>query len=256
MRVPRTRRLALGLLASVVLFGFAGSGCRSRSEPSRRTAIPDIDAAAGSHHHFIVLLGSSTSAGTGPKDPDNAWAERYASYLERHFPDFQLVNLAVGGQTTYHIQPTGFVPPPHRPPPAPGKNITAALSIGPRALIVNLPSNDSAANVPAEEQLRNLERVANLAYAQHVPLWVSTTQPVDFGAASQRHVQSTMRQRILERFAPRALDFWAPFATAEHKIKSEFNAGDGVHLNDAAHALLADIVIAARLPETIHGVMP
>src|SRR5690349_20917968 len=29
----------------------------------------------------IVVIGSSTAAGTGPKDPKNAWVERYRAYL-------------------------------------------------------------------------------------------------------------------------------------------------------------------------------
>jgi lysophospholipase L1-like esterase len=203
-----------------------------------------------------VLLGSSTSAGTGPKDPDNAWAERYAAYLARHFPDFQLVNLAVGGQTTYHIQPTGFVPPPDRPAPAQGHNITAALALSPRGLIVNLPSNDSAENVPAREQLQNIERIVSLAKARGLPVWVSTTQPRNFTEQEQRAAQGVVRDQIRERFAPYVLDFWEPFATAQHGIKPEFDAGDGVHLNDAAHARLLDIVIAARIPETIRGERP
>jgi lysophospholipase L1-like esterase len=247
--------LALCLAAlsgSSLLFGF---GCRSRSAPTSGSAAARSSAALDPKKAAIVLLGSSTSAGTGPKDPDNAWAARYADYLAQRFPDFQLVNLAVGGQTTYHIQPTGFVPPPNRPAPAPEKNITAALALGPRGVIVNMPSNDSAENVPAPEQLQNLERVASLAEARGIPLWVSTTQPRNFSDEKQRTTQSLVRDQIQARFAPRVLDFWKPFATSEHTIKPEFDAGDGVHLNDAAHSLLVDIVIAAHIPETIRSVL-
>ncbi|HYP86652.1 MAG TPA: hypothetical protein VEQ59_00825, partial [Polyangiaceae bacterium] len=88
----------------------------------------------------IVVLGSSTSAGTGPRDPDDAYVPRYRALLARRFPSFTLINLAVGGQTTYEIQPTGFVPPPNRPRPVSGKNVSAALAQSPAAIIVNLPS--------------------------------------------------------------------------------------------------------------------
>ena len=47
----------------------------------------------------IVVLGSSTSAGIGPRDPKNAWVARYQRYLAEQFPSFTLTNLAVGGQT-------------------------------------------------------------------------------------------------------------------------------------------------------------
>src|SRR6185369_13005919 len=124
----------------------------------------------------LIVLGSSTSAGTGPSDSGDAYVPRYQAYLARQFPDFRLVNLAVGGQTTYHIQPNGFVPPAQRPAPAIGHNISAALALQPDALLVNLPSNDAAADIPAAEQLDNFARVAQLAHDAHVELWLTTTQ--------------------------------------------------------------------------------
>jgi lysophospholipase L1-like esterase len=199
----------------------------------------------------IVVLGSSTSAGTGPKDPKNAYVVRYQAYLAQQFPHFTLVNLAVGGQNTYHIQPTGFTPPANRPAPVEGKNITAALALQPNAIVVNMPSNDTAANVTTSEQLANFERVADLANAAHVLLWVTTTQPRDFGNAAQITEQQQVRDAILTSYAPRTLDFWTPFATAEGKTKPEYGAGDGIHLNDAAHAILLDIVVAAQIPQTV-----
>lgn len=242
------RRAALAAWVAVV--ALCVSGCKKPSERGRVTS----DALSSANK--IVVLGSSTSAGYGPKDPDNAYVARYEAYLARAFPQFGLVNLAVGGQTTYHIQPSGFTPPAHRPRPVEGKNITAALALKPRAIIVNLPSNDTAENVSEAEQLANFNRVADLAKAAHVLLWVTTTQPRDFTNAAQIQEQQHVRDAILAAFAPRALDFWTPFATANGKIKPEYGAGDGTHLNDAAHALLRDIVVRAKIPETVLQATP
>jgi lysophospholipase L1-like esterase len=162
------------------------------------------------------------------------------------------VNLAVSGQTTYHIQPTGFTPPANRPLPAEGHNISAALARGPAAVLVNLPSNDSAANIPAAEQLDNLARVARLAEAAKVPLWMSTTQPRNF-APPQIAVQRQVRQEILNRYSQRALDFWPPLAAADGSLKAEYDAGDGIHLNAAGHSILLKLVVAARIPEGVLG---
>ena len=186
----------------------------------------------------LVVLGSSTSAGVGPSEPQEAYVPRYQTYLARQFPDCTLVNLAAPGQTTYHIQPTGFRPPPNRPAPAVGKNIDA--------IIVNMPSNDAAANIPAAEQLDNFARLAKLAREAHVRIWFSSTQPRNFSEA-QIAIQRQVAQAILKQYAPQALDFWTPFATAAGTLKSDYDAGDGIHLNAAGHSILLRILVGATI---------
>jgi lysophospholipase L1-like esterase len=238
-----------GLLFS--LLALALGGCRAKTERQTDGELmrdPVVRSAA----HRIVVLGSSTSAGVGPRDPGEAYVARYVALLARQFPDFSVVNLAVPGQTTYHIQPTGFVPPPDRPAPAEGKNITAALALRPAAILVNLPSNDSAQNIPATEQLANYARVARLAEEAQVPLWISTPQPRNFSPA-QSAVQKQVREAILSRYSPRALDFWTPLAAPDDRLKPEYDAGDGIHLNAPGHSILLRLVVRAQLPEAVLG---
>jgi lysophospholipase L1-like esterase len=230
------------------------AGCTEKSKPSSAGTAPAALSSGPVVHSrpgLIVVLGSSTSAGTGPRDPNNAWVPRYRAYLEQRFPAFTLTNLAVGGYTTFHVQPSGFTPPAGRPAPVVGKNITAALALTPDAIIVNLPSNDAAAQVPLAEQLANYQRLDELASAARVPLWVTTSQPRNFGDGAQRRLLTQASAGIERRFAPRVLDFWTPFADAAGRIKSEHDSGDGTHLNDAAHARLLEIVVAARVPEAV-----
>lgn len=176
---------------------------------------------------------------------------RYGRYLAEHFPDFRVQSLAVGGQTTYHIQADGFVPPAGRPAPAVGHNVTAALALRPRALVVNMPSNDAAERYSTTEQLANFERVRAAADAAHVPLWVTTTQPRNFGTSEQLAALVEVRDALLQRFAPRTMDFWTPFALPSRKLLPRFDAGDGTHLNAAGHAVLLDRVVAAGIPQAV-----
>jgi lysophospholipase L1-like esterase len=240
-------RAALNMLRAVACVAMVLVGCRERTEHGA-----DVELAHGpvvrSAPQKLVVLGSSTSAGTGPRDPKDAYVPRYQAYLARRFPDFTLINLAVGGQTTYQIQPTGFVPPANRPAPAEGKNITAALALKPAAIIVNLPSNDAALGIPAAEQLDNFARVAKQASDAHVALWVTTPQPRNF-APAQAAIQRQVRRAILATYAPRTLEFWTPFAAADGSISPDYDCGDGVHLNAKAHTILLATVVAERLPE-------
>lgn len=233
------------LLAALLLL--ASCTEKAKPAPAALASGPVVHSRPG----LIVVLGSSTSAGIGPSDPNSAWVPRYRAYLQQRFPGFTLTNLAVGGYTTYHVQASDFTPPAGRPAPVLGKNITAALALKPSAIIVNLPSNDAAARIPIVEQLANYQRVAELASAAKVPLWVTTSQARNFGDEAQRLLLTQASAGITRRFAPRVLDFWTPFAGAAGQIEAQHDSGDGTHLNDAAHAILANVVIEAHVPEAV-----
>ena len=205
---------------------------------------------------MIVVLGSSTAAGTGPTRPENAWVERYRSYLRQAFPKFQLINLAVGGYTTYEIQPADYAPPRDRPRPDGNHDITKALAENADAIIINLPSNDQASSFSLAEQLANYDRVVELGARRGVSFWVTTPQPRNFSGAAQRHELFLARDAIQQKFGDHTLDFWHPFAEKDGAIKRSFDSGDGTHLNDDAHALLARQLIQAKIPEAILRARP
>jgi len=199
----------------------------------------------------IVVLGSSTAAGSGPSTPDSTWVNRYRNYLQSINPANDVVNLAVGGYNTYRIMPTGFVPPANRPNPNVAKNITAALAESPDAIIVNMPSNDVAANYTYAEQMFNLDTIVQIANAASVPIWICTTQPRNFSAA-QAQLQWDLKDSILVQFSPNVIDFWTTIATPSYLIDPLYDSGDGVHLNDAGHNILESRVVAADILNNVY----
>ncbi|NVK63898.1 MAG: T9SS type A sorting domain-containing protein [Flavobacteriales bacterium] len=203
----------------------------------------------------IVVLGSSTAAGSGVSTADSAWVNRYRNHLQSINPANEVINLAVGGYNTYRIMPTGFTPPPGRPNPDVARNITAALAESPDAIIVNMPSNDVAAGFSYSEQMFNLDTVVQIATAASVPIWICTTQPRNFSAA-QAQLQSDLKDSILVQFAPNTIDFWTTIATPTNTIEPFYDSGDGVHLNDAGHDLLESRVIAVNIPENVYVSLP
>ena len=199
----------------------------------------------------IVVLGSSTAEGQRASAPEQAWVARYQTYVTQQFPNFTVENLGKGGLTTYHIQADDYAPPAGRPAPIRGNNITAALAKAPDAIIINLPTNDQYEGFSLEEQMANYERVAQLAAGDGVLVWVATTQPRDFSEAAKRQELMATRDEIQARFTPKAIDFWTDIANSDGTIQSIFNAGDGTHLNDAGHAVLAQLVTTCAIPEVI-----
>lgn len=204
-------------------------------------------AAAGVH---IVVLGSSTAAGTGASVPDSAWVNRYRNALVAEDASHQVTNLARGGYTTYHIMPTGNVPPAGRPLPDTLRNITRALSLAPDAVIINLPSNDAAYGYTLAEQLANYDSVLAAAGRAGVPVWISTTQPRNLTLAGRENLMA-MRDSTFARWGDHAIDFWNGIANPDGTINVLYNSGDGIHLNDAGHRILFERAHAKDIPAAL-----
>lgn len=183
----------------------------------------------------IVVLGSSTAAGAGASPSDSAWVNRYRAGLQQINPSNQVINLGVGGFTTYRIMPDNFVTPTNRPAVDTTKNITMALSLNPDAIIVNLPSNDRG--WPASEQLSNFDSLYRHSWNSGVPLYVCTTQPITTSGA----YQSAVKDSILAMFGPHAINVFAPLTDTNNLIQPQF-AADAVHLNNLGHRTLFNTV--------------
>jgi lysophospholipase L1-like esterase len=187
----------------------------------------------------VVVLGSSTAEGTGASTPDSAWVNRFRNAVCLDDTRYKVVNLAMGGYTTYHLLPTGSTSGTHVGIAVDKtRNITKALSLNPSGIIINLPSNDAANNFPVKDQLDNFKAMVSEAAAQEVPVWICTTQPRNFANSSQIQIQKDVRDSIFVIYGGYALDFWNGLAKPNGYILDAFNSGDGVHLNDQGHGLL------------------
>ena len=188
--------------------------------------------------YTIVVLGSSTAAGAGASQSDSAWVNRYRNAIQQINPNNQVINLGVGGFTSYKIMPSNYQPISGRPMPDTAKNITKALTYNPDAIIINLPSNDVASGFSLNEQIFNLDSVVALANNFGVPVWVCTTQPKNM-SISNMQLQADMRDSIYVHFSPNVIDFWTTLVTVNNGLSPTYDSGDGTHLNDAGHGLLA-----------------
>ncbi|MBK8166785.1 MAG: hypothetical protein IPK64_12650 [bacterium] len=193
----------------------------------------------------IVVIGSSTAAGTGASSPAASWVGRLRTWLQAGEPTSQVVNLAVGGYTTYHVLPTGTTPPAGRPSPAPENNITRALAYKPWLIVVNLPSNDVTNGYATAEIMANYATLQALAAAAEVPIWFTTTQPRNLPQQAQRDQQAAIADLTLATYGSYGIDVWNGLAAADGRILVQFDAGDGIHLNDLGHTLIYERVLGA-----------
>lgn len=202
----------------------------------------------------IVVLGSSTAAGTGPSSADSTWVNRYVRSLE-HSTRFEVENLARGGYTTYNVIPTGTTPAGVSILIDEDRNINAALALNPFAVIVNMPSNDAANNIAVEEQIANFDAIIALANAQGVDVFICTPQPRNFGNQAQIDIQTALLQAVNDKYGSNAIDFWSDIALADGTVDPQYDSGDGVHVNNAAHGIFFDRVDAVGLGEVECGII-
>ncbi|MDP2236981.1 MAG: GDSL-type esterase/lipase family protein, partial [Bacteroidales bacterium] len=206
----------------------------------------------GNDRPVFVVLGSSTAAGAGASSAAASWVGLFRSYVQNIDPETVVVNLAVGGFTSYHVMPTGFIPPTGRPAPSANNNITRALSYNPWAIIINLPSNDAANNYTITEQMENFETIINLSTAADVDYRVTTTQPRNFTNPVQLQNLMDVRTAIINTYTTKAVNIFDELAQLDGTIKPIYNSGDGIHLNDAGHNYIYQEIIGSGVANILN----
>ncbi len=187
----------------------------------------------------IVVIGSSTAAGTGSSTPDSSWVGRFRESIASDNTKYRVVNLARGGYNTFNLLPTGSTLGQNvGVAPDTARNITAALREKPYLIIVNLPSNDAARFFTVQAQLRNFGVIDSVGRAGGARVFITTTQPRNFANAAQIDNQRAVRDSIFARYGERAIDFWTPLAAPSGFIVDTLDSGDGIHVNDKGHRLL------------------
>ena len=201
----------------------------------------------------VVVLGSSTAAGEAARPLDSSWVNKYKMYLGSVFTTYEVINLAVGGYTTFNIMPNGYV----RPAPwdtvaalavVSNNNITKALSLNPSLILINMPTNDSYRYIPVSQQIANFDVLVNAALNANVPVYLSTSQPRTVNTTVQ-NLLIDLKNQMLSRYAGRVMDFWTGLANPNGSIKLEYDGDGGTHLNNAGHAVLFQRAVdAIQLP--------
>jgi lysophospholipase L1-like esterase len=225
--------------------------CLARTQA--QTFYPPITPAVCNAPYRIVVIGSSTAWGTGATPIDSSWVRKLARYVNLQNSQATVVNLALPGYTTYHLMPTGFVPPPNRPFPVDvTHNITTAMGLQPDAIIINLPSNDIGLGVTVAEVKANFDVMVALAASSNVPVWVTTTQPRNTLSPNERLMQLELKNWIMQHYGNKAVDFWTDIANSDNTINSLYTYNDdNVHVNNAGHHLFYTRMVAEKIWDSI-----
>ena len=189
----------------------------------------------------LSIIGSSTSACTGPSSFATCYVGRLDAYYDGIGQPIDIFQLAVGGYTVYKGMPTSYIGPSPNLQPDPNNNITRALSFNPDVVLVNYPSNGYD-TLRIDSVMRCFRTIRDSANAQGKTCYITTTQPrhaFPFNTMAARQKLKELRDSIMTQFGYFAIDFWNDLADpATYAILPAYDSGDGIHLNDAGHNIL------------------
>lgn len=186
----------------------------------------------------IVMMGSSTAAGTGASAPQFSVFGRLQSYYSTH----TWHNVAVPGRTTFQALDVLV-----------SGNIYEALAFNPDIILASYPSNDVANGFTNTATINNLMSLQTIAAANGVEIFFLGTQPRDFPDEARRIQLSTQNDLILSTFSTKAIDVYPQLVRAGGFIGLDVryvdgnNNPDGIHVNDEGHRRIFDAVVANNI---------
>jgi|GEM_PF-1795564 len=188
-----------------------------------------------SKHQRWVVMGSSSAFGAGASSYANSWAGRLTEYAKGQ--GIEVINIARGGYITYQGLASRCEVNTARSQPDVNHNIDKALSFAPDLVIVSFPSNDAALGYSAEESAYNLLLMRDLLAQEEVVTVVMGAQPRNIAPARQQQLLQ-LDTLLDERIKACLVKVYEPLVDNAGNLSSQFNAGDGVHVNDAGHTIL------------------
>lgn len=207
-------------------------------EPSTPVANPEPSTPIVGSSTWVVM-GSSTAAGAGAS-AGKGWSDVLQSSLS--VEGIRLENIAKGGTTTYHglSSTTGLTV--NRPAPDSVANIDQALLRNPKVLLLAYPTNDTAAGYGVEEVVGNITTMRSAALAKGISVLVLSTQPRNLAPALLEQLRQ-IDTRLTASVGGCLVNVHNLLAGADGKPASTYDAGDGVHVNDAGHSVIAEAVL-------------
>jgi len=175
-----------------------------------------------------VALGASTTAGFIVSTPSRAWVPRLQAVVEGK--GVAILNLAVAGSITSQWMPL----------------LNAAMRDRPTLVLMNATNNDLVAGIGIDETLANLLALRAMAAAGGASVVMISTQPRNLSEADLLRLRMLDGQ-LAAAFRPCFVDIYSPLAGPDGRLAAVYDAGDGVHPNDAGHAIIFQRVDAVLL---------
>jgi lysophospholipase L1-like esterase len=191
----------------------------------------------------LAVLGSSTAAGTGASQTSRSWVGMLQAWLAKTKGD-SIINLAAPGVLSTSALCTQQVNSNITELISPTRNIDRALKLGATHLILSFPSNDTTNGMSAEQTISNFLYMRQCAQSNDkVRVAVMSSLPRDGLTKQQNATIAQIDIAMRKEFENCYINVKSALADASNEnIRHDLSAGDGVHFNDAGHAIIFSIV--------------
>ena len=109
--------------------------------------------------------------------------------------------------------------------------------------MINLPNNDIAFNYTDQEIMNNYQRLTFMLDSAKVQYIVFGSQPRNFSDANQRMRLNTLNNALISRYPGNTNNFLSELSTPDFSIKAIYSEGDGIHLNNGGHRVIANATL-------------
>ncbi|MEN9982778.1 MAG: hypothetical protein RI918_747 [Pseudomonadota bacterium] len=187
----------------------------------------------------LAILGSSTAAGTGASQAGNSWVGLLQTWLMRT-KDEKIINLATPGILSSSALCTQAASSNLMELISPTRNIDKALKLGANHLILAFPSNDTTNGMPAEQTINNFLDMRQCAQSNDkVRVAVMSSLPRSGLSKKQNATIAQIDAALQKEFGHCFISVRSALADSSNENpRRDLSAGDGVHFNDAGHAVI------------------
>lgn len=191
-------------------------------------------------HYKIAVIGSSTAVGTGANPiQDSSWVKLTEHYLQGLKYIDTIYNEAAGGTTTRDgdsdLRDTSLIP--------------VLNKFNPDLVIISYVSNDAVGDILPSETMARLRKMRDTVLGRGKICWITTPHPRDSLKDNSLIYQLQDLDSTYAEFPTSNLDFWdCLVATDGVDIAPQYDIPkDGVHVNNAGHYQLFQVVKAANI---------
>ena len=191
----------------------------------------------------LAVLGSSTAAGTGASQASRSWVGLLQAWLAKT-KGGNIINLAAPGVLSTSALCTQQVNSNISELISPTRNVDRALKLGAKHLILSFPSNDTTHGMSAEQTISNFLDMRLCAQSNDkVHIAVMSSLPRNGLTKQQNAAIAQIDAAMLKEFGGCYINVRSALADTDHEsIRHDVSAGDGVHFNNAGHAIIFSMV--------------
>jgi hypothetical protein len=203
----------------------------------------------GMHLPKIVVIGSSTPAGTGASDDAHSYIHGNNSLVNTFYTAHGVIagnvtNLSISGLSLFSGMPSDYTSTGLQDPPDPTDNITAALALNPDIVIIDF--NNKYDQYTLVEDHFAIQTIIDRCTAVGVKVYFMTPQPREDYTIGGQQFLKTVTDSMLTWAPNNTINKYYPLDITGTFQRMYPYGGDQIHSADSGHLAISKLVIGTN----------